>query len=601
MSVRDDFFANQAVAALWDVAVSIKRGNPLPLDSNSVFKSYADLETYASGVLAYPGQIVAVVNTDSTEIYFLDQNLSIQPVGSVPTADNKSIEVVDGILSLYNYGSSYYKYIAEATNEETQETIPAHYEKVNVSDKNLWSAGLEPRVVEENGELVIGWYEPNPTTIDGVQAQITSLQETVEGIIEEIGVPAESELSSATGLYGELDKKADKTSVYTREETDNLIAAADHLKRKIFDDLEAAQDFVDKNSTTASQYIYMIPSGLQLDSNRYYEYMVIDDQLEQVGNWEVDLNDYFTEDELKTYLQDYYTETEITAILADYAKKTDLDGYYTITQVDNLLNNYYTETEIQALLKEYVLAEDGKSLVADSEIEKLSTVSENAEPNYIKSVTDDFKVSETGQLSLQSISIAQVANLQEALNNKVERTYTTNEDGSKTEWTLLSPENQAKLASLTIGDNGDLEVSGKVNAENVEGLGSWITTNRGSISGLYPLNDQQKLLTIEEGAEKNFIKAIDSNQFSVDSDGKLSLLDVSAEKLKDLSADFVFVQGQGLSLAHDYVTTSLYRSEVGDLTQLIKATEGEGSTTLVDEINYINERLAWQEMSESQI
>ena len=50
MSIRDDFFANQAVAALWDVAVSIKRGNPLPLDSNSVFKSYADLETYASWI-----------------------------------------------------------------------------------------------------------------------------------------------------------------------------------------------------------------------------------------------------------------------------------------------------------------------------------------------------------------------------------------------------------------------------------------------------------------------------------------------------------------------------------------------------------------------
>ena len=125
MSIRDDFFANQAVAALWDVAVSIKRGNPLPLDSNSVFKSYADLETYASGVLAYPGQIVAVVNADSTEIYFLDQELTIKPVGSVPTTDNKSIQVTDGILSLYNFGTSYYKFIAETINEENQEIIPA--------------------------------------------------------------------------------------------------------------------------------------------------------------------------------------------------------------------------------------------------------------------------------------------------------------------------------------------------------------------------------------------------------------------------------------------------------------------------------------------
>ena len=119
MSIRDDFFANKAVGALWDVAVSIKRGNPLPLDSNSVFESYEALETYASGVLAYPGQVVAVVNADSTGIYYLDQDLAIKEVGSVPVADDKSIVVKDGIISLHDYGSAYYKYIPEAINEET--------------------------------------------------------------------------------------------------------------------------------------------------------------------------------------------------------------------------------------------------------------------------------------------------------------------------------------------------------------------------------------------------------------------------------------------------------------------------------------------------
>lgn len=262
MSIRDDFFANQAVAALWDVAVSIKRGNPLPLDSNSVFKSYADLETYASGVLAYPGQIVAVVNADSTEIYFLDQELAIKPVGSVPTADNKSIDVVDGILSVHNYGTSYYKHIKEVKDEQGNVTSPARYEKVEVSVDNPWISGLEPRVVEEDGELVIGWYEPNPTTIEGVQAQISDLQQNVENIVSEIGAPAKDELNPATGLYAELDKKVDKDLVYTKAETDNLIASVDHLKRKIFESKALAETFIAENPDTADQYIYMIPSGL---------------------------------------------------------------------------------------------------------------------------------------------------------------------------------------------------------------------------------------------------------------------------------------------------------------------------------------------------
>ena len=98
---REEFFNKKANASLWDVAVSIKRGNPLPLDADSIFESYAALETYAADVLAYPGQLVAVVEENSTGIYYLDQNLAIQPVGVIPTGDNKSIEVsAEGAISL---------------------------------------------------------------------------------------------------------------------------------------------------------------------------------------------------------------------------------------------------------------------------------------------------------------------------------------------------------------------------------------------------------------------------------------------------------------------------------------------------------------------
>ena len=578
MSIRDDFFANQAVAALWDVAVSIKRGNPLPLDSNSVFKSYADLETYASGVLAYPGQIVAVVNADSTEIYFLDQELTIKPVGSVPTTDNKSIQVTDGILSLYNFGTSYYKFIAETINEENQEIIPAHYEKVDVSDKNPWDAGLEPRVVQEDGQFVIGWYEPNLTTIDGVQTQIADLQKTVE------------ELEVTTS---KIDNKADKDSVYTKTETDALIASADHLKRKIFDTFDLAQEFVNGNLETADQYIYMVPTGLSSDSNRYYEYMAIDGILESVGNWEVDLNDYFTEDELRQYLEGYYTETEVDAILVDYAKKTDLEGYYNINQIDTILAKYYTSEKVNELLNNYVLKETGKSLVLDSEINKLATITANAEPNYIKSVSSDFTVSEAGRLNLVSISIAQVQDLQEVLNNKADRKFDVNADGSKTEWILLSPENQKKLEALNLIDN---KVS--IQAENVADLDTWITNNRNSVAGLFSTTDSNKLLSIEEGAQVNFIKSVDTTQMNVDENGHLTIIsgaNTGSLPFTSVSNDFNIDEDKTLQLSKTYVETSLYQSEVGDLSSLLHVS-GKENSTIVDEVNYINERLRWTDM-----
>ena len=126
---REEFFNKQANASLWDVAVSIKRGNPLPLDADSIFESYAALESYAADVLAYPGQIVAVVEEDATGIYYLDQNLAIQPVGVIPAGDNKSIEMDENdVFALHDFGKAFYKYIPEEKNETGEVVKEARYE-----------------------------------------------------------------------------------------------------------------------------------------------------------------------------------------------------------------------------------------------------------------------------------------------------------------------------------------------------------------------------------------------------------------------------------------------------------------------------------------
>lgn len=707
-TIRDKFFEDKAIGALWDVAVSIKRGNPLPLDSNSVFDSYSALETYAAGVLAYPGQIVAVVNADSTGIYYLDQNLAINEVGKIPTADNKSIEIADGVITMHDYGTAYYKYVPEEKNEETGEVIKeAGYEKTAVVEGTTpWKAGLEPRVVSENGEFVIGWFEPNPTTVEGVKDQVTAVQGTVndlsdiinkegglvdqvEDLQEEIGHAATETGNTATGLYKELEKKADKDSVYTKEEANSLFAdAADvytkeetdtaiatavndaaHLKRVILNAPTGEQTVEDvinqwladnQITTTADQYIFMIPTGLSYDSNKYYEYVVIVGEeantVEQVGNWEVDLSDYVSDTELANYLKDYYTSAKVDEILEAYATTAaltiELKKYYTIEQLTEILNGYYTDDEVDTLLtniynktevddkfKGYYTKDEtddllnnkvevveGKSLVLDTEIEKLASVKENAEENYIKSVTERFSVSAEGQLSLNPIAVEDVEGLKTALDGKVDKVIYSvpvfdengdpvyEEDGEtqkteQVEGSLLSPEDKEKLAALVIGDEG-VQISGKVNADNVEGLASWITRNRSTIPGLLSVDQQNHL----EAVEKNVINSVDTNVFEVTTDRKLLLKELPVDAVAGLSELTATVGNldailngytdeennkvQGLveivnNFDSTYVSITDFNSAVGDLSALL-----ESGTTLVERVDDLDQRLKWQDMKE---
>jgi hypothetical protein len=72
------------------------------------------------------------------------------------------------------------------------------------------------------------------------------------------------------------------------------VASADHLQRKIVNSI----DDIDITAANASSYIYMVPTGLQYEDDKYDEYVVIDSIIEKVGSWEVDLTNYATKDEI---------------------------------------------------------------------------------------------------------------------------------------------------------------------------------------------------------------------------------------------------------------------------------------------------------------
>lgn len=276
------------------------------------------------------------------------QNLFLRGDGnwaSIATDDKTITTTTDNVLTLKDFGTKYYHYIEATGSEETGNFVPAHYEAQIVDDTHPWLEGLEPKVVNDNGNLVIGWFEPNTITVDGLSNSINNLSNQVN-----------RNTQSISDITEQLDNKANSSNVYTKTETNNLIdekvASASHLKRKVFDTILEATAFAESHADTADQYVYMVSNPNSGNENdRYDEYLYVNDSLEKVGSWAVDLS-------------------------------------------------------------QYVQKEEGKSLVSDTEIAKLATVEENAEENFIKKVNiEQFNVTNEGQLNLNKIKVAQIENL----------------------------------------------------------------------------------------------------------------------------------------------------------------------------------------------
>lgn len=156
---------------------------------------------------------------------------------------------------------------------------------------------------------------------------------------------APGNLSEITNINNQLQ------NIYNKEEINNLIASVNHLSYKKVGSL----DEVNKDATDASRYIYLVPTG-NLSGNLYDEYMVIDNQLEPVGSWEVNLNNYITNDQLTAVLGNYITtntfntkvgeiETSINTLIEFKNKVGDLSTLNTYEENKTLVEqvNYLTE------------------------------------------------------------------------------------------------------------------------------------------------------------------------------------------------------------------------------------------------------------------
>lgn len=276
---------NKNIAAS-SLPITFKRGNPVPLDNSSVWYDYESMAAYAqSGATAYVGQILAYVNeTDSTTtIYAIkDTDGTLEAVGSRTQGDDKSIVLSDDGFSLKNWGVKYYKWV-EATGTEGQEGyVAGHHELQTVDAEHPWINGLEPRVfLNSDGTAELAWYQPSTVTVQGLNSTVSTLQTEV------------------TSLRADIADKVDEATVAS------MVAAAGHLKREIVEELPDAAE-ADKDT------IYMVKSESASGKDKYEEFMLVGEALEQIGDTSVDLSGYVQKEEGKALI----SETEIERIAA---------------------------------------------------------------------------------------------------------------------------------------------------------------------------------------------------------------------------------------------------------------------------------------------
>ena len=230
----------ETFASKLDWAMPFQRTGTFPLDRTSMFDSYADAVKYAKGNIgdpdkrelcgtSYIGQVISVYENDTVKVYKIAADRSLSEVGTATEGDNKSIILSDGLLSLYGF--------ADAT-EGQQCRI-----------KNIGSP--------EEPNLVLEWYTPDSSTVDGLRDKVQQLETNINTINDTSETP------------GSIDYKIaeNNKNYYNKSEIDGKITGALHYKGtyESFAALEAA--VADGSVTPVVGDVYNITNSGGVDSH----------------------------------------------------------------------------------------------------------------------------------------------------------------------------------------------------------------------------------------------------------------------------------------------------------------------------------------------
>lgn len=416
-------------------AVSFNPQTAFPLDARYYFSSLTAAEAAAAAAVEvgssdgtyFYGENVCVVTESSADLYIIQPDKTLKAVGSVVLGDDKSIEIVDGKVTLKGFGSA--------------------------------TAGQQPRI--NAAGTALEWYTPDTSTVSG-------LADTVAGHTQDIQNLQTGKADKATTLegYGITDAM---TTAAIAEAIQTAIAATGHASFKKVNEVPTAE-------TAQDNILYLV---MNVDTGFYDIYAKVDTEVVRLDDVSINLDDYST------------TEQMNAAIATAIVNKVD--------------------------------KEDGKGLSTEDFTtalkEKLVALPENAEANYIKSVSDEFTVSTEGKLEVKEVAPAKITGLPDALAGKVDKV--AGKDLSTNDYTDAEKE---KLGGVEAGANKNLiEVIKLANvALNISEKTVNIPVAGTTVGVVLSSTEENKVAVAEDGSME--VNSLNMNKL-VQSNGDTLILD----------------------------------------------------------------------------
>ncbi len=591
----------------------MNRMGQFPLDMSSVYYDLESLQTYAtSGAVAYVGQILSLVDeTNNTVTLYAIKNKAGDLVeiaadiaipeysgeGAINVADhkisvvvdNETIKIVDGKLTAIIPEIEIPEYVDTNTtygfafDKETQKltVTPSEGEAVELDLSDFLIASDLPE--DKNTEYHLEYSSDDKAIklVAGADANKMSIDATP--FIKD-------------GMLSDVEYDAASNTLTFVWNTDSGLQADTVVLSDILDPYTAGDKIVIDGSRISHATI-AAPALVEGGSGRTYITELVSDGFGHITGYKVatesvvDTNDTYVDGDgieirdeensvhsVNIKLADGEAHLKITengALAFDAAGiDTDTNDTYSagngieVSEADDDDNH---SVSIKLAANEANLVVDANGLATNFDLGDYVTkeiAGVNAATNPGIRFINQTEIDKLSKLTFEgeditisgSVEASQVKNLYEVISNVV--TGTTDQD--------LDPDVEGAQKALKI------EAGAQVNKIESVDTSNFVITEAKQLTlveGKHLITDAQiaKLDGIAAGAEKNFISSVDEAKFTV-TEGKLVLNE-------------------------NYVTTTVYAAEVGDLTKLIRD-EGRVNTTLVDEINYINERLTWGEMAE---